>query len=122
MDADDCARIIEGVAAVLDLLAADGDAVDNPAPIYELLAERCRHVLVALEVMTGVRVACMPDRGRSLARWRVSNVSAHADPITPDSDGRASRRGGAWPAVSGASVSARFPSLSGRCSGRCVAT
>ena len=28
MDADDCARIIEGVAAVLDLLAADGDAVD----------------------------------------------------------------------------------------------
>ena len=53
MDADDCARIIEGVAAVLDLLAADGDAVDDPAPIYELLAERCRHVLVALEVMTG---------------------------------------------------------------------
>lgn len=42
MDADDCARIIEGVAAVLDLLAADGDAVDDPAPIYELLAERCR--------------------------------------------------------------------------------
>ncbi len=42
-----------GVAAVLDLLAADGDAVDDPAPIYELLAERCRHVLVALEVMTG---------------------------------------------------------------------
>ena len=70
----------------------------------------------------GVRVACMPNRGRSLARWRVSNVSAHADPIIPDSDGRASRRGGAWPAVSGASVSARFPSLSGRCSGRCVAT
>ena len=53
MDADDCARIIEGVAAVLDLLAADGDAVDDPAPIYELLAERCRHVRVALEVMTG---------------------------------------------------------------------
>ena len=49
MDADDCARIIEGVAAVLDLLAA----VDDPAPIYELLAERCRHVRVALEVMTG---------------------------------------------------------------------
>ena len=47
------ARIIEGVAAVLDLLAADGDAVDDPAPIYELLAERCRHVRVALEVMTG---------------------------------------------------------------------
>ena len=43
MDADDCARIIEGVAAVLDLLAADGDVVDDPAPIYELLAERCRH-------------------------------------------------------------------------------
>lgn len=42
-----------GVAAVLDLLAADGDAVDDPAPIYELLAERCRHVRVALEVMTG---------------------------------------------------------------------
>ena len=42
-----------GMAAVLDLLAADGDAVDDPAPIYELLAERCRHVLVALEVMTG---------------------------------------------------------------------
>ena len=40
-------------AAVLDLLAADGDAVDDPAPIYELLAERCRHVRVALEVMTG---------------------------------------------------------------------
>ena len=36
MNADDCARIIEGVAAVLDLLA-----------------ERCRHVRVALEVMTG---------------------------------------------------------------------
>ena len=53
MDADDCARIIEGVAAVLDLLAADGDAVDDPAPIYELLAERCRHVRVALEVMRG---------------------------------------------------------------------
>lgn len=53
MDADDCARIIEGVAAVLDLLAADGDAVDDPAPIYEMLAERCRHVRVALEVMTG---------------------------------------------------------------------
>lgn len=54
MDADDCARIIEGgVAAVLDLLAADGDDVDDPAPIYELLAERCRHVRVALEVMTG---------------------------------------------------------------------
>lgn len=53
MDADDCARIIEGVAAVLDLLAAAGDAVDDPAPIYELLAERCRHVRVALEVMTG---------------------------------------------------------------------
>lgn len=88
MDADDCARIIEGVAAVLDLLAADGDAVDDPAPIYELLAERCRHVRVALEVMTG----------------------------------RASRRGGAWPSVSAASVSARFPSLSGQCSGRCVAT
>ena len=46
MDADDCARIIEGVAA-------DGDDVDDPAPIYELLAERCRHVRVALEVMTG---------------------------------------------------------------------
>lgn len=30
-----------------------GDAVDDPAPIYELLAERCRHVRVALEVMTG---------------------------------------------------------------------
>lgn len=42
-----------GVAAVLDLLAADGDDVDDPAPIYELLAERCRHVRVALEVMTG---------------------------------------------------------------------
>lgn len=41
MDADDCARIVEGVAAVLDLL------------VYELLAERCRHVRVALEVMTG---------------------------------------------------------------------
>lgn len=41
------------VAAVLDLLAAGGDAVDDPAPIYELLAERCRHVRVALEVMTG---------------------------------------------------------------------
>lgn len=41
------------LAAVLDLLAADGDAVDDPAPIYELLAERCRHVRVALEVMTG---------------------------------------------------------------------
>ena len=53
MDADDCARIGEGVAAVLDLLAAGGDAVDDPAPIYELLAERCRHVRVALEVMTG---------------------------------------------------------------------
>lgn len=53
MDADDCARIIEGVAAVLDLLAADDDAVDDLAPIYELLAERCRHVRVALEVMTG---------------------------------------------------------------------
>jgi hypothetical protein len=53
MDADDCARIVEGVAAVLDLLAAGGDAVDDPAPIYELLAERCRHVRVALEVMTG---------------------------------------------------------------------
>lgn len=65
MDADDCARIIEGVAAVLDLLAAEGDAVDDPAPIYELLAE---------------------------------------------------------PSVSAASVSARFPSLSGQCSGRCVAT
>lgn len=51
--ATNCARIIEGVAAVLDLLAADGDAVDDPAPIYELLAERCRHVRVALEVMTG---------------------------------------------------------------------
>lgn len=51
--ADDCARIVEGVAAVLDLLAAGGDAVDDPAPIYELLAERCRHVRVALEVMTG---------------------------------------------------------------------
>lgn len=38
MDADDCACIIEGVAAVLDLLAADGDVVDDPAPIYELLA------------------------------------------------------------------------------------
>lgn len=38
---------------MLDLLAADGDAVDDPAPIYELLAERCRHVRVALEVMTG---------------------------------------------------------------------
>ena len=44
---------VEGVAAVLDLLAAGGDAVDDPAPIYELLAERCRHVRVALEVMTG---------------------------------------------------------------------
>ena len=53
MDADDCARVVEGVAAVLDLLAAGGDAVDDPAPIYELLAERCRHVRVALEVMTG---------------------------------------------------------------------
>lgn len=53
MDADDCARIIEGVATVLDLLAADGDDVDDPAPIYELLAETCRHVRVALEVMTG---------------------------------------------------------------------
>lgn len=53
MDADDCARIVEGVAAVLDLLAAGGDAVDDQAPIYELLAERCRHVRVALEVMTG---------------------------------------------------------------------
>lgn len=50
---NDCARIVEGVAAVLDLLAAGGDAVDDPAPIYELLAERCRHVRVALEVMTG---------------------------------------------------------------------
>ena len=27
--------------------------LDDPAPIYELLAERCRHVRVALEVMTG---------------------------------------------------------------------
>lgn len=53
MDADDCARIVEGVAAVLDLLAAGVDVVDDPAPIYELLAERCRHVRVALEVMTG---------------------------------------------------------------------
>lgn len=60
MDADDCARIIEGVAAVLDLLAADGDAVDDPAPIYELLAERCRHVLVALEVMTGCEQPACP--------------------------------------------------------------
>ena len=121
MDADDYARIIEGVAAVLDLLAADGDAVDDPAPIYELLAERCRHVRVALEVMMGA-VACVPDRGRSLARGRVSNVSVRADPIPPGSGGRASRRGGAWPSVSAASVSARFPSLSGQCSGRCVAT
>ena len=55
MDADDCARIVEGVAAVLDLLAAGGDAVDDPAPIYELLAGRCRHVRVALEVMTGCK-------------------------------------------------------------------
>ena len=46
-------ELVEGVAAVLDLLAAGGDAVDDPAPIYELLAERCRHVRVALEVMTG---------------------------------------------------------------------
>lgn len=38
---------------IIDLLAAGGDAVDDPAPIYELLAERCRHVRVALEVMTG---------------------------------------------------------------------
>lgn len=60
MDADDCARIIEGVAAVLDLLAADGDAVDDPAPIYELLAERCRHVRVALEVMTGCEQPACP--------------------------------------------------------------
>ena len=26
---------------------------NDPAPIYELPAERCRHVRVALEVMTG---------------------------------------------------------------------
>lgn len=34
---------------------SDSDTVasDDPAPIYELLAERCRHVRVALEVMTG---------------------------------------------------------------------
>ena len=70
----------------------------------------------------GVRVACAPDRGRNLARGRVSNVSMRADPIPPDSGGRASRRGGAGPSVSAASVSARFPSLSGQCSGRCVAT
>ena len=25
----------------------------SPPPIYELLAERCRHVRVALEIMTG---------------------------------------------------------------------
>ena len=53
MDADDCARIVEGAAAVLDLLAAGGDAVDDPAPIYELLAERLPPCPVALEVMTG---------------------------------------------------------------------
>lgn len=45
----------------------------------------------------GVRVACVPDRGRSLARGRVSNVSVRADPIPPGSGRRASRRGGAWP-------------------------
>ena len=103
MDADDCARIIEGVAAVLDLLAADGDAVDDPAPIYELLAERCRHVRVALEVMTGCGSLRARSRQESCARARVQRL-------------------GAWPSVSAASVSARFPSLSGQCSGRCVAT
>ena len=68
MDADDCARIIEGVAAVLDLLAAAGDAVDDPAPIYELLAERCRHVRVALEVMTGCGSLHARSRHESGAR------------------------------------------------------
>lgn len=76
MDADDCARIIEGVAAVLDLLAADGDAVDDPAPIYELLAERCRHVRVALEVMTGCGSLRARSRQESCARARVQRLGA----------------------------------------------
>ena len=42
MDADDCARIVEGVAAVLDLLAAGGDAVDDPAPFGRVRRERFR--------------------------------------------------------------------------------
>ena len=118
MDADDCARIIEGVAAVLDLLAADGDAVDDPAPIYELLAERCRHVRVALEVMTGCGSLRARSRQESCARARVQRLGARR------SDTSRLRRAciEAGPSVSAASVSARFPSLSGQCSGRCVAT
>lgn len=73
MDADDCARIVEGVAAVLDLLAAGGDAVDDPAPIYELLAERCRHVRV-----------------RGLA----AEAAGLTDPVLPGVCGCASGRGG----------------------------
>lgn len=84
MDADDCARIVEGVAAVLDLLAAGGDAVDDPAPIYELLAERCHHVRVGDECrgadQSGHRVAA----GNRLA---VSGASVSAR-LTP------CRRGG----------------------------
>ena len=76
MDADDCARIIEGVAAVLDLLAADGDAVEDPAPIYELLAERCRHVRVALEVMTGCGSLRARSRQESCTRARVQRLGA----------------------------------------------
>ena len=53
MDADDCARIVEGVPPCSTCSRPEAMPVDDPAPIYELLAERCRHVRVALEVMTG---------------------------------------------------------------------
>lgn len=108
MDADDCARIIEGDGSRARFACGRRGCRGRPGADLRAACGEVPARTRGTRSYDGVRVACMPDRGRSLARWRVSNVSAHADPITPDSDGRASRRGGAWPAVSGASVSARL--------------
>lgn len=97
MDADDCARIIEGGGSRARFACGRRGCRGRPGADLRAACGEVPARTRGTRSYDGVRVACMPDRGRSLARWRVSNVSAHADPITPDSDGRASRRGGAWP-------------------------
>lgn len=58
--------------------------MDDPAPIYELLAERCRHVRVALEVMTGCeqRVRVFWVRGAATSAVGLTNPGIGSRRVT----------------------------------------
>ena len=106
-----------GVAAVLDFAwPAEGMPWTTRRRSANCL--RCRHVLVARSY-DGVRVACIPDRGRRSGALARVHLGARRSDNSRLRRACVSGEAGCRPAVSGASVSARFPSRSsGRCSGR----